>query len=633
MANTRQLAIHVQEAQLTGDLTDFPVLITRLGLHNEVVDPTGGNRARADGGDLRAFAMVASVKTALPLDVAEFQYDSASAAGDAICNLYVKVPALTTASGADIILEYGDAALTQPAVTAPLGRNAVWSGAAYATHDLIKDRTGATADAVWTGTIQQVRSPANIPGIQVGQIHVGDNSGKIATSFIADQRPVSYLVEYRFNVTPSVQGHLWTQGANSQQTMASNRRHEYRRSYNGVQQLWRASVAQSINTNWRSHATVHDIDALAGADQYRDDTLLSLNATGVPSNPIDSVAGSAFIIGNDSGGATAFQGSIGPIWIWKTLVGVPFIMARHNMYTAPATFLTAGAPTAISGGSVTATIGAVLAGRNATAAAAQKFLASVAASSPASQASLAGGLVWRGSAASLLASLEALAAASLAHQGAAAGALSGPLASGTSSSAISGVTAVMMRAALAAGDARLKFAGGAVADVAAAVADINAATRFFAAGAGSAAPPRAFASSSSAISGLVGALLRAGVAAGDGNFAIISAGDAQFAPARAALLAAQQIDGAAAAPTPAADSAASGVYIFNGVSSGVLAAGKSSSSGTLVSIMGAAAAIIKMLRAAGNGAAILSFLPGVKSFMVTARGRTLSVSARSTRLS
>lgn len=652
MANTRQLAIHVQEAQLTGDLTDFPVLITRLGLHNEVVDPTGGNRARADGGDLRAFVMINSVKTAIPLEVAEFAYDSASAAGDAICNIYVKVPSLLVASGADILLEYGDASLTQPIVTDPIGRNAVWSDAAYVTHDLVKDSTGATADAVWTGTIQSIRTDANLPAVQLGQIHVGDNTGKITTAFVADQRPVSYMVLYRFNVTPSVQGHLWTQGANSRQTMSSSRRHEYRRAYNGTLQLWRASIAQSVNANWRQHTTLHDIDALAGANQYRDESLLSLNSTGVPSNPIDSIAGSAFVIGNDNGGATAFQGSIGPVWIWKSIVSFDFFVARHEMMTNPAAFLSVGTPTALSGGSVTATLAGVLSASlsaggggqlfigaaapisqadDASAAASQKFIASGAAQSPRQGASASAGLVWRGSAANLLAALDASAAASILQAGAAGADLPAPIAAATSSSAIAGVSAVLMQASLGAGEASMRFQGGAVPDLVAALAGIDGASRYFAAGGASLAAPTAFASSSSALAGLIGSLLRAAIAAGEGSFTIAGAADSQLTAPRAALLAAQRIEGPASSVAPGADGSLAGVFIFEGASNAVLSSITPSSFG-LVSIAGVASAISRLLRAAGSGGVDLTFLSGAKSFTVTARGRTLSVAERSVEL-
>ena len=345
-ANSRQVTIHVQEARLTGDLTDFPVLITRSGLPNEMVDPAGANRARADGGDLRAFVMVASVKTAIPLEVAEFAYDSASAAGDAICNIYVKVPSLLVVSGADILLEYGDASLTQPAVTDPLGRNAVWSDAAYVTHDLVKDSTGATADAVWTGSINSVRTPVGLKAVEMGFTLTGDDTGKITTSFAADQRPISYLATYRYSTNQTVLGYLWTHGGNAMQAMNGTRRWEYHRKYNGVDQIWRASIAQASGTNWRQQAALHDINALASPEQYRDETLLTLNAVGTPSNPIDALTGT-LIIGNDSGGATSWRGGIGPLWIWKTVVSTAFLITRFRMMNNPAAFLSVGTPISI----------------------------------------------------------------------------------------------------------------------------------------------------------------------------------------------------------------------------------------------------------------------------------------------
>lgn len=651
MANTRQLAIHVQEAQLTGDLTDFPVLITRLGLHNEVVDPTGGNRARADGGDLRAFVMINSVKTAIPLEVAEFAYDSASGAGDAICNIYVKVPSLLVASGADILLEYGDASLTQPAVTDPLGRNAVWSDAAYVTHDLVKDSTGATADAVWTGSINQARTPAGLKAVEMGFTLTGNDTGKITTSFAADQRPISYLATYRYSTNQTVLGYLWTHGDNAMQAINGTRRWEYHRKYNGVDQMWRASNAQASGTNWRQQAAIHDINALASPEQYRDETLLTLNAVGTPSNPIDALTGT-LIIGNDSGGATSWRGGIGPLWIWKTVVSTAFIFTRFRMMNNPAAFLSVGTPTALSGGSVTATLAGVLSASlsaggggqlfigaaaplspadDASAAASQKFIASGAAQSPRQGASASAGLVWRGSAANLLAALDAFAAASILQAGAAGADLPAPIAAATSSSAIAGVSAVLMQASLGAGEASMRFQGGAVPDLVAALAGIDAASRYFAAGGASLAAPTSFASSSSALAGLIGSLLRAAIAAGEGSFTIAGAADSQLTAPRAALLAAQRIEGPASSVAPGADGSLAGVFIFEGASNAVLSSITPSSFG-LVSIAGVASAISRLLRAAGSGGVNLTFIAGAKSFTVTARGRTLSVAERSVKL-
>lgn len=156
MANTRQVDISVLATQVPSDQTGMPVLLTRDNFPDEMLDPVGANRAKSDGGDLRAYANNNQTGR-YDIDIESFEYDSVLGAGDANIQVWILNTAETFSSLTDtpVYFEYGDNSLTQPAVGDPFGRNATWQDSSFRTHmsattpvDVTGNNSGFTSNAV-----------------------------------------------------------------------------------------------------------------------------------------------------------------------------------------------------------------------------------------------------------------------------------------------------------------------------------------------------------------------------------------------------------------------------------------------------------------------------------------------------
>ena len=117
----------IQNGQVPGTLTDFPVVITRTELHNDVVDPSGSNNAQANGGDVR-FSSDSAGTTQLACEVVAFAHDTTTGAGDAVIEIWVDLASISSSVDTDFYIWYNTSGSdTQPAVTDTYGRNAVWA--------------------------------------------------------------------------------------------------------------------------------------------------------------------------------------------------------------------------------------------------------------------------------------------------------------------------------------------------------------------------------------------------------------------------------------------------------------------------------------------------------------------------
>jgi len=107
----------------SGSHANFGMLITLDHLDTEIVD-AGSNSALNGGGDIRISTDAAGT-TQLAVDVVNFVTNATE--GNRRCELWVKVPSVSTSADTDIYIWYKKAGETQPAVTDTFGRNAVWS--------------------------------------------------------------------------------------------------------------------------------------------------------------------------------------------------------------------------------------------------------------------------------------------------------------------------------------------------------------------------------------------------------------------------------------------------------------------------------------------------------------------------
>ncbi len=120
----RKQSITIQSSQVvgSGSHTDFPVLITLDHLNAEIVD-AGINSALNGGGDIR-FSADSDGLTQLACEVVEFV--TSATAGSRRCQIWVKMPSLSTSSNTTIYIWCKKTGESQPATTNTYGARNVW---------------------------------------------------------------------------------------------------------------------------------------------------------------------------------------------------------------------------------------------------------------------------------------------------------------------------------------------------------------------------------------------------------------------------------------------------------------------------------------------------------------------------
>lgn len=115
----RRQRLIIQASLVDSDSTGFSAVISRSNLDDSVVDPSGPNSARVDGGDIRFSTDEAGANPAA-CDVVEFGYDSATGAGDAAVKIIVSVDVLA-AVDVPLWMWFANPAATQPVPSSALG--------------------------------------------------------------------------------------------------------------------------------------------------------------------------------------------------------------------------------------------------------------------------------------------------------------------------------------------------------------------------------------------------------------------------------------------------------------------------------------------------------------------------------
>lgn len=124
---TRKCIITIPDAQVQGNNSNFPILITQNNLPVEMLDG-GANSALNGGGDVR-FSEDSAGATRLDLEIVTFV-----TGGTPDVEMWVKLPTLNTGAAKEIYVWYNKAGEVQPAVTATFGRNAVWTDYSFVLH-------------------------------------------------------------------------------------------------------------------------------------------------------------------------------------------------------------------------------------------------------------------------------------------------------------------------------------------------------------------------------------------------------------------------------------------------------------------------------------------------------------------
>lgn len=132
MALARQHPLVFDSLKVIVDVTYMPTLLTRANFDDEVVDPSGSNSARTDGGDITPYANDNQTGE-MARAVIAFEHDSVTAADDADIEVWLSETSFVNSSVSDttIHIAYKDAAKTQPAADSTFGSEAVFGKAEF----------------------------------------------------------------------------------------------------------------------------------------------------------------------------------------------------------------------------------------------------------------------------------------------------------------------------------------------------------------------------------------------------------------------------------------------------------------------------------------------------------------------
>jgi lambda family phage minor tail protein L len=158
MANNTFVTISTIAANIsTTSDTDYVFVITQDHIAQSSNPALFWSNVKSDGGDLRLYGAAAQGDQ-LPIEVVHID----TALEELV--LWVRRPTVAPSTATDMYLECGDATLTQPAVAAAFGRNAVWADYWIYTHDLVTDSTGRFSGAFTvSGNPVQIDGPHGNP--------------------------------------------------------------------------------------------------------------------------------------------------------------------------------------------------------------------------------------------------------------------------------------------------------------------------------------------------------------------------------------------------------------------------------------------------------------------------------------
>ncbi len=115
--------LEIQNTNVDSDLSDFPVLLVRQTLPEQMYDSNGAGPALELGGDIR-FSSDSAGLTRLACEIVRFERDPVPA--NAEIEIWVAVPTVSTSSTTSIYAWWGKVAETQPAEDATYGKEDTW---------------------------------------------------------------------------------------------------------------------------------------------------------------------------------------------------------------------------------------------------------------------------------------------------------------------------------------------------------------------------------------------------------------------------------------------------------------------------------------------------------------------------
>lgn len=348
MANDRQQPIVLNHLKVDADVTYQPILLTRVHFDDEVVDPSGSNAARSDGGDLR-FYKNDDQTGEIARDNTDFEHDSVTGAGDAAIEQWVGESSFINSSVSDttFYVEYGDGALTEYAFTATFGRNNVYGKYSAVWH--LNDTVDSTGNGF---TLTEIGSPSVVSASYGKGYDLNGSSQRLDFSSAPETAvPMTHTAFAKSDSLTAEQVVL-----SLTETSTSN--NEFKLTFRGDQpgDFIRASTKVTTSTSDAQTNAAYTTSAyhLAGG---RFVTATDRNASIDGANEGQNTT-SRVPTGIDGGSIGAlrratpivyFDGIIEEARIAGSDLGLSWLKTEYNNQSDPATFATAGTPVPIGG--------------------------------------------------------------------------------------------------------------------------------------------------------------------------------------------------------------------------------------------------------------------------------------------
>ena len=326
----------------TGSHTDLPILITLDHLDAEIVD-AGSNSALNGGGDVR-FSTDAGGTTRLDLDIVSFVTNATE--GNRECEMWVKVPSVSTSADTDIYIWYKKASETQPAVNAAFGRDAAWALAEISV--LMEDATPVDHTGNHTlslaGGLTNITGPFGNANQFAGGDRLSNTDASLRDILITHDTTVSVLSR-----KASFASNRPVMSFDGTDDTILYPMEDDGAPTAGVRVFWRD--IDDIDTMFINNvATVNAWGWMSFTTRASDDHELYQDGVSGNTKTGTGTVGpySTFFIGGWIG--ADWDGDIAQVVVWKTARVTGWITTEFNNQNSPSTFATAGTPEDVSAG-------------------------------------------------------------------------------------------------------------------------------------------------------------------------------------------------------------------------------------------------------------------------------------------
>lgn len=350
----RKCALVIQYTQVTDNESNYPLLVAKVSLPDEIFDADGSYPALNGGGDIR-FTSDSAGNSRLSCDIEQFVTDNDPTNGK--CAIHIKVPSVSSTVNTTIYIWYNEAGQSQPAVDAAYGAESVWISSYEMVQHLNEDPSGSSPQALDSTSNDN-------DGTSAGTMLTEDLvAGQIGTCLDFDKVDDCIVVPHNASIDFADEDFGFSFWFKTSSVLQNN--YIFSKNYGTDTIKWYGTnmyITEAILKSFLDDGTTNN--AVAATDDYNDDVFhlyhLTRNTTtnkitayidGQQNAQIDDTTGSLsntgdFVIGSraDFGSIQFFSGLIDEFRVFSGVRSAGLIETEYNNQKTPGTFLIEGTP-------------------------------------------------------------------------------------------------------------------------------------------------------------------------------------------------------------------------------------------------------------------------------------------------